>query len=154
MISKAESRHWIAYLKRQVAAALDGGASSLLAGLSFLAVYREAAETVLFTQALLLETGRHAREVWTGAAVGTLAVAATALLMSRDRAAPAPGPLLRRLGDPPLWAGDLLRRLRACTCWSRRATLAPARSRSPRSLDGDPPDLNGLLVQLADRRTS
>jgi len=52
MISKVESRHWMAYLKRRLEG-LSGRNVLLLSGLSFLAVYREAAETVLFTQALV-----------------------------------------------------------------------------------------------------
>jgi hypothetical protein len=65
MISKVESRHWMAYLKRRLEG-LSGRNVLLLSGLSFLAVYREAAETVLFTQALILESEAHRLEVWLG----------------------------------------------------------------------------------------
>src|SRR6185295_10848299 len=58
MISKVESRHWLGYLRGQLERGLDGRKLGVLAGLSFLAVYREAAETVLFTQALLLDAPR------------------------------------------------------------------------------------------------
>jgi high-affinity iron transporter len=50
MISKAESRRWMAYLRRSVEASLSRRSLALLSGLAFMAVYREAAETVLFTQ--------------------------------------------------------------------------------------------------------
>ena len=84
MISKVESRHWMGYLRRQLETTLSRRGLSLLAGLSFLAVYREAAETILFTQALLLESaGRHA-QVWTGALLGLVAVAAIGVAMGRS----------------------------------------------------------------------
>ena len=57
MISKAESRHWLAYLRRNLETSLSQRNLRLLSGLAFLAVYREAAETVLFTQALLFDAG-------------------------------------------------------------------------------------------------
>lgn len=84
MISKAESRHWMGYLRRQLESTLTRRNLLLLAGLSFLAVYREAAETVLFTQALLLESEGRAAEVWMGAAVGLAAVAALAFALGRS----------------------------------------------------------------------
>jgi len=83
MISKVESRRWTGYLRKGLEASLTGRNLALLAGLSFLAVYREAAETVLFTQALLLEAPGRPAEVWGGAAAGLLAVLLLATLMSR-----------------------------------------------------------------------
>src|SRR4029077_20112199 len=83
MISKIEARRWTGYLRRRLEESLDGRHLLLLAGLSFLAVYREAAETVLFTQALLLESGAQRVHVWAGAAAGVLAVMAVPLLMSQ-----------------------------------------------------------------------
>jgi high-affinity Fe2+/Pb2+ permease len=44
LISKAESRHWTAYLSARSSAALGGRRLLVLSGLAFLAVYREAAE--------------------------------------------------------------------------------------------------------------
>src|SRR4029453_3941343 len=46
-------------------------------------VYREAAETVLFTQALLLEAPGRPGEVWGGAAAGLRAGGTLAVLMNR-----------------------------------------------------------------------
>lgn len=83
MISKAESRRWSAYLKERMEGGLPRRGLLVLTGLAFLAAYREAAETVLFTQALLLEADGHAVEVWAGALAGLLAVAAFAFLMKR-----------------------------------------------------------------------
>jgi high-affinity iron transporter len=83
MISKVESRRWTGYLRKGLEASLTRRNLALLAGLSFLAVYREAAETVLFTQALLLEAPGRPGEVWGGAAAGLLAVLMLATLMNR-----------------------------------------------------------------------
>jgi high-affinity iron transporter len=83
MISKVESRRWTGYLRKGLEASLTGRNLALLAGLSFLAVYREAAETVLFTQALLLEAPGRPGEVWGGAAAGLLTVLMLATLMNR-----------------------------------------------------------------------
>lgn len=83
MISKVESRRWTGYLRKGLEESLTRRNLALLAGVSFLAVYREAAETVLFTQALLLEAPGHAAEVWAGAGAGLIAMVALAMLMSR-----------------------------------------------------------------------
>lgn len=83
MISKVESRRWTGYLRKGLEASLTRRNLALLFGLSFLAVYREAAETVLFTQALLLESPGRPAEVWAGAGAGLLAMLLLALIMSR-----------------------------------------------------------------------
>jgi high-affinity iron transporter len=83
MISKVESRRWTGYLRKGLEESLTRRNLALLVGVSFLAVYREAAETVLFTQALLLEAPGRPAEVWAGAGAGLLAVLALAMLMSR-----------------------------------------------------------------------
>jgi high-affinity iron transporter len=83
MISKVESRRWTGYLRKGLETSLTRRNLVLLASLAFLAVYREAAETVLFTQALLLEAPGHPAEVWAGAAAGLGTVLAIAVFMSR-----------------------------------------------------------------------
>jgi high-affinity iron transporter len=83
LISKAESRRWIDYLKRSVTVSLERRSRIVLASMAFLAVYREAAETILFTQALLMEAVGSAAQVWMGAAAGLAAVTVMALLMRR-----------------------------------------------------------------------
>lgn len=50
-------------------------------GLSFVAVYREAFEIVLFFQALLLEAGNEPHKVWLGAAAGLGALLGVALVL-------------------------------------------------------------------------
>jgi high-affinity iron transporter len=57
MHGKSHARQWQAYLDRRLQGALDGRTMGALALVSFLAVYREAFETVLFYQALALQAG-------------------------------------------------------------------------------------------------
>jgi high-affinity iron transporter len=83
MISKVEAQRWMAYLRRRLEQTLTRRNVAALALVSFLAVYREAAETVLFTQALLLDAPGAARQVWTGAAAGLFAAAALAVVMNK-----------------------------------------------------------------------
>jgi high-affinity iron transporter len=83
MISKVESQRWLAYLRRQLEHTLTRRNLAALALVSFLAVYREAAETVLFTQALLLDAPHAASQVWLGALAGIVAVIVIAILMNQ-----------------------------------------------------------------------
>jgi high-affinity iron transporter len=148
LISRVEARRWMQYLRRQVDA-LSGRNLLMLAGLSFLAVYREAAETVLFTQALLLESEGHRGQVYLGAAAGLLAVVAAAVLLKGT---------LGRLPLRPLFAvsGALLCGLAIVFAGSGIYALVAAGYLSPRPVTfpevpwlGIHPDLSGLLVQLA-----
>lgn len=83
LISKAESRRWSEYLKNSVNASFKRRSRILLSAMAFLAVYREAAETVLFTQALVLEAGGARSQVWAGALTGLVLVVLIAALMRR-----------------------------------------------------------------------
>jgi high-affinity iron transporter len=148
MISKAESRHWIAYLKRQLQSGLDQRSLLVLGSASFLAVYREAAETVLFTQALLLEAGSNRAQVAVGAAAGLLVVVAVALVLKRT------------VQNLPLGlffgvSGALLCGLAISFAGSGIYALVASGYLHPRPVPflevpwmGIHPDLTGLLVQL------
>jgi high-affinity iron transporter len=149
MISRAESRHWMDYLRRQLEHTLSRRSLFLLGGLAFLAVYREAAETVLFTQALLLDVEGRRTEVWAGAAAGLLVVAAAAVLLRRAGG---------RLPLGPFFAvsGALLCALAISFAGSGIYDLVAAGYLPPRPVSfpevpwmGIHPDLTGLLVQLA-----
>jgi high-affinity iron transporter len=149
MISKAESRHWMDYLRRQLETTLTRRSLLLLAGLSFLAVYREAAETVLFTQALLLESEGRAAQVWMGAAAGLFAVAAIAVALGRS---------VMKLPLGPFFAvsGALLCVLSVSFAGTGLHELVQGGYLRPRPVSfpqitwlGVHPDLNGLLVQGA-----
>jgi high-affinity iron transporter len=56
LVSKAEAEQWMAYIRDKVGGSLSQGSLKALWFASFLAVYREGAETVLFYQALLSGT--------------------------------------------------------------------------------------------------
>jgi high-affinity iron transporter len=148
LISKAESRAWMAYLKQKLEAGLSGGSLMALAALAFLAVYREAAETVLFTQAILIESPGHVTQVWLGAGLGLLAVAVAAFVLNRT---------VLRLPLGPFFAVSsvLLCVLAVSFAGSGIYALVAAGYLPPRPVSfpeipwmGIHPDLSGLLVQL------
>ena len=149
LISRAESRHWMGYLRERLETSLTKKRLLLLAGLSFLAVYREAAETVLFTQALLFDAEGRRAEVWAGALAGLVVVAAIAVLLRRAAL---------RLPLGPFFAisGALLCALAISFAGSGIYELVSAGYLPPRPVSfpevpwmGIHPDLTGLLVQLA-----
>ncbi len=55
LLAKAEAEQWSAFIKGKLQGALSGGSLRALWFVSFLAVYREGAETVLFYQALVID---------------------------------------------------------------------------------------------------
>jgi high-affinity iron transporter len=149
MISKAESRRWMAYLRGRLEEGINRKSLFVLSGLAFLAVYREAAETILFTQALLLESGAQGRQVWSGAAAGLLAVVAVAWLMNRT---------VLRLPMGTFFAVSslLLCAMAISFAGAGFYELVAAGLLPPRPVPfpevpwlGIHPDLTGLLVQLA-----
>jgi high-affinity iron transporter len=149
LISKVESRRWMAYLKGRLEAGLSRRSLCVLSGLAFLAVYREAAETVLFTQALLLEADQARPQVWLGAVAGLSAVGLLAFLMNRT---------VLRLPLGPFFAASslLLCALAVSFAGSGIFDLVAAGYLPPRPVPfpeipwmGIHPDLTGLLVQLA-----
>jgi high-affinity iron transporter len=148
MISKAESRHWMAFLKQKLEVGLSRRSLFVLSGLAFLAVYREAAETILFTQALLLESEKDRPHVWMGALAGLLTVALVAFAMNRT---------VLRLPLGPFFAvsSALLCGLAVSFAGAGIYSLVAAGYLPPRPVSfpevawmGIHPDLTGLLVQL------
>ena len=148
LVSKAESRHWMAYLKRNLEEGITEKRLLVLAGLAFLAVYREAAETVLFLQALLLESPGQRSQVFLGAALGLILVGLLAFAMNRT---------VLRLPLGPFFAvsGVLLCALAISFAGSGIYTLVASGYLPPKpvpfpevSVLGIHPDLTGLMVQL------
>ena len=76
LISKAEAKRWHRFIQTRVEEALSGRRLFALVGVSFLAVYREAFETVLFYQALWLQSQNTQAFVIWGFVGGTMLVAA------------------------------------------------------------------------------
>jgi len=148
MISKVESRRWMAYLRGQLERGVSRRSLYVLSGLAFLAVYREAAETVLFTQALLLDAEGARLQVFLGAAAGLLAVGFAAFVMSRT---------VLRLPLGPFFAVSslLLCGLAVSFAGAGIFELVAAGHLPPRPVPfpevpwmGIHPDLTGLVVQL------
>ncbi|MBC7983560.1 MAG: cytochrome c/FTR1 family iron permease [Candidatus Obscuribacterales bacterium] len=82
--SKSHSSAWQKYIGEKVGGALSKGTVWALAIISFLAVYREAFETVLFYQALVAQVGAGSRSALIGGvAVATLLLAALAWVILR-----------------------------------------------------------------------
>jgi high-affinity iron transporter len=76
LISKAESKHWIEFIKSKVRVSLNTGNMAALWLTSFLAVYREGAETVLFYQGLASSAAGQANIILAGFLAGCVALGA------------------------------------------------------------------------------
>lgn len=82
--SKSHSQAWHTFIGSKVSSTLSTGAVWTLALVSFLAVYREAFETVLFYQALSTQAGPEGHgALAAGLALGTVLLAALAWAISR-----------------------------------------------------------------------
>lgn len=82
MHSKLSARRWQTFVRERVGKALEGGTLWTLALVSFVAVYREVFETVLFYQALWVQTGNTGQAmVFAGAAVAALLLIMSAWLI-------------------------------------------------------------------------
>jgi high-affinity iron transporter len=75
LISRVEAAKWQQFIKEKVSVALEHGGGSALAFVSFLAVYREGAETALFYQALINEGGNVVLPISLGIFFGFIALA-------------------------------------------------------------------------------
>jgi high-affinity iron transporter len=81
--SKANAARWNQFIKNQMTTALSGGALFSIALVSFLAVYREVFETVLFYQALWAQSeGSGQTAVVAGFAIGIAALVVLAWLIA------------------------------------------------------------------------
>ena len=70
LLAKLEAKKWTDFIRSKVEMALSTGHVMALAGVSFLAVYREGLETVLFYQALLLSSSSAQGSVLLGFTIG------------------------------------------------------------------------------------
>lgn len=73
LVTKSTVQRWTEYIRGRIGVTLGRGSAWTLAVTGFLAVYREGFETVIFYQALLLQT-KDAHAVWLGAAAGAVAL--------------------------------------------------------------------------------
>lgn len=81
MLSRSSVEAWNAYIGGRAQAAVSHGSLLSLAMLSFLAVFREGAETVMFYQAVLAMTSGDASGVWLGALAASVVLVAVFLLI-------------------------------------------------------------------------
>ena len=81
LVSKADVKKWKEYVRSKTQGALTRRSGLTLAVVSFLAVYREAFETMLFYQALFYQTGSSTPHVIYGLIAGVAVVFAIAFLM-------------------------------------------------------------------------
>lgn len=72
MLSKSSVESWNRYIRSRTVAAISKGSVISLALLSFLAVFREGAETVMFYQAIFAMAPGGSREIWTGFAAAAV----------------------------------------------------------------------------------
>lgn len=61
--NKLHAARWRGFIEERLGAALSGGAVATIAGVAFIAVYREVFETVLFYQALWVQAGGAAQQM-------------------------------------------------------------------------------------------
>lgn len=93
LLGQASAQRFMGFIARRLERAASGrNAAWGVFGLSFIAVYREAFEVVLFFQALLLDAGEATEKVWLGAGAGlaVLAIVALALRALGQRLKPRP----------------------------------------------------------------
>jgi high-affinity iron transporter len=150
MHDKAYAERWQAYVQRRLRGALGRRATWGLAAVSFLAVYREVFETVLFYQALWLQTAPgSAHALVAGLAAATVALAVLSWLIVR-------GSLRLPLGvffgatSMALAALAIVLAGKGIAALQEAAILTPYPVGAPRlPLLGVYPDLLGLLLQAA-----
>ena len=81
MLSRSSSRVWNAYITNKTVAAVSKGSLVSLALLSFLAVFREGAETVMFYQAIFSMTSGSTSGIWGGFAAAAMVLAVIFVLI-------------------------------------------------------------------------
>ena len=83
VIRQVDIQHWKKYIKKRAEEALGRGSGLALASAAFLAVYREAVETVLFYEALWVRSESAQDSILTGFAAGTALLLLLVFLMFR-----------------------------------------------------------------------
>lgn len=81
MLSRSSEHAWNAYIKDKTVAAVSKGSLLSLAMLSFLAVFREGAETVIFYQAIFSMVSSSTSGIWWGAACAAVVLVIVFLLI-------------------------------------------------------------------------
>lgn len=82
LLGQVQSSRWVAYIKDRARSHVTRGRLLTLSGLAFLAVYREAVETILFFEGLLASGGKPAHAL-AGAAAGALLLVTLVIALRR-----------------------------------------------------------------------
>jgi high-affinity iron transporter len=83
IVGQATARKWMGFVSGRLGSAAGRASAFGVFGLAFIAVYREAFETVLFYKALLLDAAGQQYLVWLGALGGIAVLAIVALVLKR-----------------------------------------------------------------------
>jgi high-affinity iron transporter len=83
LLGQLTAKRFMGFLAERLGRAASRSAATGVLGLSFLAVYREALEIVLFFQALLLDAHDSQARVWLGAGIGLCVLFVLATLLAR-----------------------------------------------------------------------
>jgi high-affinity iron transporter len=83
LLGQLTAKRFMGFLADRLGRAASRSAATGVLGLSFIAVYREALEVVLFFQALLLDSGDNQGRVWLGLGVGLFALIVIGSLLKR-----------------------------------------------------------------------
>ena len=83
LLSKLEHRKWERYLRDRMSRAVGSGSGLALAGVAFLAVYREGFETVLFYKALFISSGGEISSITGGFLAGCVGLVFLYLAFTR-----------------------------------------------------------------------
>lgn len=83
LLSRAEAKAWKHFIETKIQTAMTRQKLWALAGVSFLAVYREVFETILFYQVLLSQGTQNHKAILGGAGTGALCLAAVAIALFR-----------------------------------------------------------------------
>jgi high-affinity iron transporter len=149
VLARLDAKHRVEAIKRRLSATASGpGRRVALAGLAFVAVFREAFEVVLFLRAIALDEGATPGAIAAGVAAGAAALVVVVAVLSKLGRRLSPGPLLAVMGTllcvlAVVLAGKGVRSL-------QEAGVAPIHSLDLPRVDwlGVFPTLEGLAAQL------
>lgn len=98
VLARIDAKHRVDAMKQRLAETTGGRRRLALAGLAFIAVYREAFEVVLFLRAIALDAGASTAAVAGGVAAGTAILVVTVIALLKLGKRLKPGPLLASMG--------------------------------------------------------
>jgi high-affinity iron transporter len=150
VLARADAQRRVEAMKRRLADATSGARRRwALAGLAFLAIFREAFEVVLFLRTVAIDPSNPPGAILLGVAAGVVLLVVTVFLLRRLGRHVKPGPLLAAMGTllcvlAVILAGKGIHALQAADVLPLTGLSAPAVEWL-----GFYPSLQGLAAQLA-----